>query len=471
MNQKLVRTLLLIVVSMLICGLSVSAQPGAGSPSATERVWVGYQPGEGARVAQLLRDAGAHFHYSFAQLDAHVVSLPSAALAGIMHNPYVSAVEADLPVYLIEPVGDPVSGYYFDPSLYSTDANGQMVPWGIDAVQARDVWDGNRDGKVDLSAPSGAGVTVCLIDSGYFAAHEEFTELDVIGGMSQVDDDWTTDSTGHGTFITGILAAANNSLGVVGVTPGTISTYFIKYSLNGSSTISSDFVAAIFHCMDNGAKIINMSFGSYGTQGYRRKACDYAYSQGVLLVAGAGNDSSDDYLVPASYNSVISAGAVDLNNLVAPFSNQNDQVELAAPGVDIISTFHEVKINTLTVDEASYYAMHMDYAAYGSAQGVLVDGGRCLTGSDDWVGKIVLCERGDNYYWEKVQSVENSGGAAAVIYNNEPGIHYGALSFDGSITSDIIALTISQADGQYLVANKLGYDGSVYSLFVPDASG
>ncbi len=259
---------------------------------------------------------------------------------------------------------------------------------------------------------------------------------------------------------------------MVGVTPGALSLYLIKYSLDGSSTIDSDFVAAIFHCMDNGAKIINMSFGSYGTQGYKRKACDYAYSQGVLLVAGAGNDSSDDYLVPASYNSVISAGAVDLNNLVAPFSNQNDQVELAAPGVDIISTFHQVNINTLTVDEASYYAWHIDYAAHGSATGQLVDGGRCLNGSDDWVGKIVLCERGDIFFYEKVQSVENSGGAAAVIYNNIPGMLYqAALSEDGSISSDIIALTISQADGQYLVANKLGYDGSVYSLFVPDTSG
>ncbi len=97
------------------------------------------------------------------------------------------------------------------------EQTGQIVPYGIDLVQARDVWDANRDGVVDAGAPTGANRTLCIIDSGYYQGHEDLPNA--VGGYSQVDDDWSRDGNGHGSHVGGTITAENNPYGVVGVTP------------------------------------------------------------------------------------------------------------------------------------------------------------------------------------------------------------------------------------------------------------
>ncbi len=114
-------------------------------------------------------------------------------------------------------------------------------------------------------------------------------------------------------------------------------------------------------------------------------------------------------------------------------------------------------------------ANHIEFSAYTSASGALVDGGLC-TASGSWSGKVVLCERGDISFYDKVMNVQNGGGVAAVIYNNEPGNFLGTLGDEAS-ASDIVGISLSQEDGQYLVANKLGSTGWVDSSYSWPASG
>jgi serine protease len=122
---------------------------------------------------------------------------------------------------------------------------GETVPYGIDAVQARDVWDANRDGQIDSGAPTGNGRLICVIDSGLQTSHPEFAGVNIAGGYnSPSTTPWNEDTCGHGTHVSGTIAAALNGSGVVGVTPGGTSFYIVKVFDGPSSgwAYSSDLV-------------------------------------------------------------------------------------------------------------------------------------------------------------------------------------------------------------------------------------
>ncbi|NLD45283.1 MAG: S8 family peptidase, partial [Chloroflexi bacterium] len=185
---------------------------------------------------------------------------------------------------------------------------------------------------------TGAGRTVCIIDTGYQQSHEDLP--DAAGGYSQVDASWSTDGYGHGTHVGGTIAAQNNGLGVVGVTPGTVGLYIIKiFNDSGRWTTSSDLVDALNRCVAAGSNVVSMSLGGGSYVSNENAAFAAAYAGGVLSVAAAGNDGNTSYSYPASYASVVSVAAVSSSKTLASFSQRNDQVELAAPGVSVLSTY------------------------------------------------------------------------------------------------------------------------------------
>jgi hypothetical protein len=112
----------------------------------------------------------------------------------------------------------------------------------------------------------------------------------------------------------------------------------------------------------------------------------------------------------------------------------------------------------VSVDGNDYPAMLIEFANTTDASGTLVDGGLCDS-VGEWNGNVVLCERGDISFYDKVMNVQDGHGVAAVIYNNVVGNFSGTLGEGNS--SNIIAVSISQADGQYLAANQLGKTASV----------
>lgn len=456
-----------IVLALVMLVLSINVSPVVGSPGETVRVWVQYKPGQSSTVLGILRASKAQIHYTFSDLDSFVVSLPSKALEGILKNPSVLGVEEDVERYPFAPMQHIPMSEVLSLTTDSIDANGQTVPWGIDAVQARDVWDANRDGAVDQGAPTGSGRTVCIIDTGYYQDHEDLPSA--VGGYSQVDDNWARDGYGHGTHVAGTIDGLNNAKGVVGVSPGEISLYIVKYfNDDGAATMASDLVDAINRCADNGANIISMSLGGSRSNGLEKRAFNNLYAQGILHIAAAGNAGDTSYSYPASYDSVVSVAAIDESKLIANFSQQNDQVEIAAPGVNVLSTVPFLNENKVTVDGVTYDANHIEYAAHGTANGALADGGLCDS-TGNWSGNIVLCERGVISFYDKVMNVQNSGGAAVIIYNNEPGGFLGTLGEGNS--SEIIGLSMSQEDGLNLINNYLGTSASLSSSYNWPASG
>ncbi len=451
------------IIMMVITLLLVAVSPVIATPEETIRIWVSYQGGKGTEVLKTLNENKANILYDFPDLEAFVVELPSAALSGITKNPFVVGIEEDAERYPIEAMSSLVTAQ----ALNAIDNNGQTIPYGIDMVQARDVWDANRDGTIDTGSPTGANRTLCIIDTGYYQDHEDLPNA--LGGYSQVDDNWARDGFGHGSHVGGTIAAENNNLGVVGVTPGTVNLYIIKFFNDaGDATFASDLVDALSRCRNAGANVVSMSLGGSRSVRSEKTAFDNAYAAGLLNVAAAGNEGTSAYSYPASYPSVVSVAAIDSTKNVADFSQYNDQVELAAPGVGVLSTLPYVDLNTITVNNTTFYGGYIENAARGTASGALVNGGLCgSTGS--WSGKVVLCQRGTYDFYTKVMNVQNSGGVAAVIYNNVSGGFLGTLG-DGN-SSTIPAISLSLEDGQTLINSYLGSTTTVTSQVTKPASG
>ena len=445
---------------VLVLALLVALVPASGASASAEKVrlLVQFAPGKAATVQDALVRIKGEVHYRFDDLNTIAVSVPQAALNGILNNPNVVMVEEDVARYFVDIMPSSVEA----PVM----AAGQTVPYGIDMVQARDVWDANRDGQIDAGAPTGSNRKLCIIDSGLYTGHEDLSGVNVTGGYPS---GWNQDGLGHGTHVAGTIAAVNNALGVVGVTPGTVNLYIVRvFGDTGEWIYASTLIDAANRCASAGANIISMSLGGAKSSSTERRGFDTLYSKGILSIAAAGNDGNTAYSYPASYTSVMSVAAIDSNKVVADFSQQNNQVEIAAPGVGVLSTLPFVDANSLTVSGVTYVANHVEFAGRGTASGALVNGGLCDS-AGAWSGKVVLCERGVVSFYDKVINVQNGGGAAAVLYNNEPGNFFGTLG--EGYSSNIPAISLSQEDGQFLVANRLGQTATVDSRLTIPASG
>jgi serine protease len=456
------RSIVLILALLFLLGAVLPA-----ASAGEVRVWVEYKPGAAGYVRGELQRAGAQFHYQFDQLQSYVVSIPENAINGLSRNPNIFSIE-------IDPVRELVQNIPGD-TVKTTESilPEQVVPYGIDMVQARDIWDANRDGRIDKKAPTGAGRTVCVIDTGLYTEHEDLLGVDVIGGYSQVDQDparWSHDGNGHGTHVTGTITAMHNDIGVVGVTPGTVSIFFVKIfdddGLWVTKQHASDLVEAAYLCAENGANVISMSLSGTNKSGKEERAFNDIYARGILSVAAASNDGIEQYHYPASYDSVVSVAAIDANYTVADFSQFNDQVELAAPGVGVLSTLPYIPDSWFYVGDEAYQAQPMEFSPYGTETGLLAYGELCDS-VGNWENMVVLCERGDISFADKVTNVQNSGGIAAVIYNNAPDLFSGTLGAEGDW---IVAISISQADG-WAALLHVGEEATVQSAPALSGSG
>jgi subtilisin family serine protease len=146
------------------------------------------------------------------------------------------------------------------------------------------------------------------------------------------------DHNGHGTHVVGTAAAeTNNAVGVAGVSWGA-RAMIVKALDDQGNGYYSDVARGIVYAADNGAQVINLSLGAESQDQVLEDAVNYAYQRGALLVAAAGNDDSVVYY-PAAYDHVMAVAATSSDDQRAGFSNQGPQVDIAAPGVQILSTW------------------------------------------------------------------------------------------------------------------------------------
>ena len=164
---------------------------------------------------------------------------------------------------------------------------------------------------------------------------------DIYGYDFYNDDNDPLDDDGHGTHCAGIIAAAgNNGFDIAGVcwNAKIMAVKFLGVDTVGSV---SDAVEALHYAVENGADVVSNSWGERvgcgGIPQALKDVINYAYSQGVIAVAGAGNGYSEERYYPACLEHVIAVAATNSNDEKAPFSTYGSWVEIAAPGVDILS--------------------------------------------------------------------------------------------------------------------------------------
>ena len=223
-----------------------------------------------------------------------------------------------------------------------------------DCPQAEEIPDNIKQVDADQAwgISTGAGIKVAILDTGIDYNHPDLA-ANYKGGVSYVAGNASPmDDQGHGTHCAGIIAAARNGHGLVGIAPDA-SLYAVKVLDAQATGRFSWSIAGIDWCTNNGINIINMSLGCEAAPSALELICNYAWSKkGILIVAGAGNQSDGDPVPPWQsnveypakyYRDVIGVSSIDASNKIAPNSARGPEVKLCAPGVDIRSTLLDGK--------------------------------------------------------------------------------------------------------------------------------
>ena len=159
------------------------------------------------------------------------------------------------------------------------------------------------------------------------------------GDFLERDND-PRDESGHGTHVAGIIAAAvGNGRGIAGVAPG-VRVMPLRAGFNlpeGGYLEDDDLAAAVVYAVDNGARVLNMSWGDPHFSPLLRDVIRYADQAGCVLVAAAGNEGEEEVFFPACLDKTIAVGAVGPQQEILSFSNWGYSVDFAAPGLDILS--------------------------------------------------------------------------------------------------------------------------------------
>ncbi|GEM_PF-1335362 len=222
---------------------------------------------------------------------------------------------------------------------YAQPPNPQQ--WHLKTINAFDAW--------DITMGS-ADIKVAVIDTGIDLNHpeflgrvhacESFVEDDSPGGGGGAQDD-----NGHGTHVAGIIAANADGVGTVGIAPGVkliiadvFGWYYVEHDAGdwrwvfGATT--EDIIEGIEYAVENGARVLNLSLGSYYEDAAEEEALNNAAAAGVVVVAAAGNDGKTSSHYPSDYDACVGVIATTRNDTKASYSNYGAKKDISAPGGD-----------------------------------------------------------------------------------------------------------------------------------------
>ena len=220
---------------------------------------------------------------------------------------------------------------YNDPALKE---NSEYYQWAHEYIGDQYAWENGYKGE---------GVKIGIIDTGVHSTHEDLKE-NVAQNLTMVSEGGaatTTDPEGHGTHVAGIAAAvANNGKGGAGIAPDAQIYAYSVMDSNGNM-LDEYILRAINRAIDDGVEVVNMSLGSGYYNGNEESIIEKAYQNGVAIFAAAGNEATNGYEYPASYDNVCSIAAIMQDGSKAGFTNYGDMIDLAFPGVEIYSTIND----------------------------------------------------------------------------------------------------------------------------------
>lgn len=227
------------------------------------------------------------------------------------------------------------------------------TPKGVDLIQAPTIWEDSNQGE---------GIVIAVIDTGIETDHPDLKDQ-IIDGRNFTSDyegepSIFEDNNGHGTHVSGTIAASLNDDGVVGVAPKAKILSLKALTGDGSGEYewiinAINYAVAWRGPQGERVRVISMSLGGPEDVPELHEAIKNAVNHDVSVVVAAGNegDNNEDsfeYSYPGKYNEVIQVGAVDHNLTLAPFTNNNEEIDLVAPGVEVVSTYLGQKYASLS---------------------------------------------------------------------------------------------------------------------------
>ncbi len=302
--------LLTVVVILSSLTMVPLVQVQAESPEPVDVLVTFYQPPGPDEIA-LIESLGGTVKVVYHVVPTIAATMPAENLDELSADPSVKLVEPDIAI--------------------SSSFAGEVLPWGVDRVDAELVYPSNK----------GTGVKVAILDTGIDLDHPDLAlagDVTFVPNTTSGDDD-----SGHGTLVAGIVAALDNDIGVIGVAPGA-SLYAVKVLNQSGAGVMSIILSGIQWAIDNNMQVINLSFGSAMEWASSvREALQSAYDVGIVIVGSAGNggDASgegNNIWAAARYESVIAVGATDDQDARYTSSSTGYTLELVAPGVNIHST-------------------------------------------------------------------------------------------------------------------------------------
>ncbi|HZI09754.1 MAG TPA: S8 family serine peptidase [Myxococcus sp.] len=440
-----------------------------------------------ALAAQVTR-VGAQAKRRIPSLNMVSAQVTAAQREALERNPDVLRVEPDRRVYALGM-----------PRLPARALLGGIVPPnrvgsvgeytdGLKMVKAPDVWDANNDGALDTGAPTGTGIKVCVIDSGWDSRHPELRAA-YVGGKDFVDDDDLPEDAsvdargntlrggGHGSHTAGTIAAqlgaggkvrpGEDTNGVAGVAPTVDLLVARVLDVRGSGS-TADVIAAMEWCASQGANIASLSLGSDKEAPAERTAFEAAAARGILSIAASGNAGTGKVAFPAAYPTVLAVGAVNFASEWAEFSQYGPELALVAPGVNVLSAalVEGAPFADVGASGTHFTAQPLEYSAVGQYTSKLVycGLGDSITSCGEAAtcdGFVALVDRGGGILFEeKARNAIRAGAKAVIIGNNEPDDGTGNFTLTSPNANWKPTASVSLADAA-LLKQRVGQEVAV----------
>ena len=452
---------------------------------------------QAAMQAQAITAAGGTLTSQWTDISAAAARLSPEALSKLQNNPLVEYVEPDLVrraqgfksgstdagASKAAPSSGNLSSLALTTPPYT--ASGETT-WGDNALKVE---------QLRASGYTGAGVAVCIGDTGIDGNHPEFQKKikgfkNFTADLNRNDPYQLNDVSHHGTHVAGTvfaqygagtgasgLQSGMDANGVGGVASG-VNLYIARVLGDAGSGSSSGIINGVNWCAaqlksQGGTEskvVISLSLGGGRASKTEQRAYTSVYNKGVLTVAATGNDGAA-VSYPAAYTNVVGIGAIDSAEAKADFSNFGTQVDLVGPGVSVLSS---IPLGQGTQASASgggvtfTQVQAADNTGKGSFSGTIVRAGdgTGTAGANEFCGtstrnaalsgNIALIARGTCSFEEKTANAVASGAKGVMIYNNAAG----PLGISLTNAYSVPVVGILQADGQALLG-KLPTTGTV----------
>jgi len=307
---------IIVGVALGLVGMALVSQAASQLPMA--RKIVVFQSGVNEPTKEaLVKNFGGEKIKDLPLVNGLAVLLPPKAIEALSRQTEVLRIDNDDVVFALKGKPQP------------PPQPAQEMAWGVDRIDADVAW----------TTSTGSAVKVAIIDSGIDLDHPD---LKVYGGYNAVypRKSWN-DDYGHGTHVAGIVAALDNDIGVVGVAPDA-HLYAVKVLNRAGAGFTSDIIDGLNWCIENGIQVANMSIGSSSCSQSYYDAVKAAHNEGITIVAAAGNNGQTDggIVCPAIWPETIAVSATNESDGLAYFSSYGEEVDLAAPGQGINSTWN-----------------------------------------------------------------------------------------------------------------------------------